>query len=193
MSPINFGPSDVNNPHNLQWAHVPESFWISKALIFDLEWIRREMAQSERIMPDHLDFKTTLHGLRETFLNLRRYEVRIAMTSNLPSEEVVRELSHLDLAHDFDSIRCKDDVKVLKPGTELYQISLDTLGLKPSKVIAFEATPEGVEGARAAGIFCVTPPGCPAGDHVLNSFLERPILHLLEDLDRMKKGSLARS
>jgi beta-phosphoglucomutase-like phosphatase (HAD superfamily) len=193
LSPINFGPSDVNNPHNLFYAHVPESFWITKALIFDLEWIRREMAQAERTMPDHLDFKTTLRGLRETFLNLRRYEVRIAMTSNLSSDEVVRELSRLDLAHDFDSIRCKDDVKVLKPGTELYQITLDTLGIKPFKTVAFEVTPEGVAGAKAAGIFCVTPPGCPVGDLVLNSFLERPILHLLEDLDRMKKESIARN
>jgi beta-phosphoglucomutase-like phosphatase (HAD superfamily) len=190
LSPINFGPSDVNNPHNLFYAHVPESFWISKALIFDLEWIRREMAQAERTMPDHLDFKTTLHGLRETFLNLRRYEVRIAMTSNLSSDEVVRELSKMHLAHDFDSIRCRDDVKVLKPGTELYQITLDTLGLKAPRVIAFEATPEGVEGARAAGIFCVTPSAGMGGDYVLSSFLEKPILHLLEDLDQKKKTRL---
>lgn len=192
MSPINFGPSDVNNPHNLFYAHVPESFWISKALIFDLEWIRREMAKAERAMPDHTELKLTVQGLKETFLNLRRYEVRIAMTSNLSSADVVRELSRLELANDFDSIRCREDVKVLKPGTELYQISLDTLGLKPFKAIAFEVTPEGLVGAKAAGLFCVTPPGGLAGDYILNSFLEKPILHLLEELDQRKKAALVK-
>jgi beta-phosphoglucomutase-like phosphatase (HAD superfamily) len=192
MSPINFGPSDVNNPHNLFYAHVPESFWISKALIFDLEWIRREMAKAERAMPDHTELKLTVQGLKETFLNLRRYEVRIAMTSNLSSADVVRELSRLELANDFDSIRCREDVKVLKPGTELYQISLDTLGLKPFKAIAFEVTREGLVGAKAAGLFCVTPPGGLAGDYILNSFLEKPILHLLEELDQRKKAALVK-
>jgi beta-phosphoglucomutase-like phosphatase (HAD superfamily) len=192
MSPINFGPSDVKNPHNLFYAHVPESFWISKALIFDLEWIRREMAKAERAMPDHTELKLTVQGLKETFLNLRRYEVRIAMTSNLSSADVVRELSRLELANDFDSIRCREDVKVLKPGTELYKISLDTLGLKPFKAIAFEVTPEGLVGAKAAGLFCVTPPGGLAGDYILNSFLEKPILHLLEELDQRKKAALVK-
>ncbi len=191
MSPINFGPSDVNNPHNIYYAHVPESFWVTKALIFDLEWIRREMAKAERAMPDHTELKLTVQGLKETFLNLRRYEVRIAMTSNLSSAEVVRELSRLELANDFDSIRCKEDVKVLKPGVELYQITLDTLGIKAPKAISFEVSPEGVAGSKAAGIFCVTPTSNPSGDYILNSFLERPILLLLEDLDRMKKGICA--
>jgi HAD superfamily hydrolase (TIGR01509 family) len=171
---------------------VPESFWISKALIFDLEWIRREMAKAERAMPDHTELKLTVQGLKETFLNLRRYEVRIAMTSNLSSADVVRELSRLELANDFDSIRCREDVKVLKPGTELYKISLDTLGLKPFKAIAFEVTPEGLVGAKAAGLFCVTPPGGLAGDYILNSFLEKPILHLLEELDQRKKAALVK-
>ncbi len=186
MSPIHFGPSDVNSPHNRFYAHAPESYWITKALLFDLGWIQHEMSQAERPMPDHQDLKSTAEGLKETFINLRRYEIRLALTSNLSSEEVVRELSGPGLASDFDSIRCKEDVTVLKPGTELYEISLDTLGLKPMKVIAFETTPEGVAGAKAAGIFCVTPPGCEAGDYVLNSFLERPILRLLEELDQMK-------
>ena len=47
MSPVGFGPSDINNPRNVQWGMVPESFWLTKVLIFDFDWIAREVSQAQ--------------------------------------------------------------------------------------------------------------------------------------------------
>ncbi len=191
MSPIGFGPSDVNNPHNLHYTHVPESFWMSKVLIFDFDWIVREVANAKRVMPDHMDIQATLEGLIETFFTLRKFEIRLALTSNLPVEKVIKELSRLQLANDFDCIRCSDEVKNLKPSPDLYIVTMETLGIRPYKAIALETSQAGVDGARAAGIFCVSMEGCPKGDYVLKSFMEKPILHMLEEIDRLKRAQIA--
>jgi beta-phosphoglucomutase-like phosphatase (HAD superfamily) len=78
-------------------------------------------------------------------------------------------------------------VNNLKPSPDLYAITLETFGIKPVKAVAFETSKEGIEGAKAAGIFCVTLKGCPEGDYVLDSFMGKPILHMLEEIDLLKR------
>jgi len=191
MSPISFGPSDVKNPNNLQWAHVPESYWLTKALLLDFDWILREVSNPRRVMPDHGHFASTLEGLKETFQLLRKFEIRLAVTSNSSQEEVVSGLSRLNLANDFDNIRCLEDAKELKPNAELHLFTMETLGVRPAKAVAFETSPGGVRAAKAAGVFCVgTPELNGAADFHLTSFTERPLLALLEEIDRLKRGRL---
>ena len=43
MSPVTYGPSDINNPRGYPFVGpVPESFWLTKALLFDFDWVVRE-------------------------------------------------------------------------------------------------------------------------------------------------------
>jgi beta-phosphoglucomutase-like phosphatase (HAD superfamily) len=188
MSPVSFGPSDVKNPNNLQYAHVPESFWVTKAILFDFDWILREVSNPNRAMPDHRDIHSTLDGLKETFQLLRKFEIRLAITSNLKQEAVISELSRLNLASDFDNIRCFEDAKELKPHSELHLFTMETLGVRPLKAVAFETTLEGVRAAKASGVFCVgTPELNGESDFHLDSLIEQPILILLEEIDRLKR------
>jgi beta-phosphoglucomutase-like phosphatase (HAD superfamily) len=191
MSPVSFGPSDINNPRNVPWGMVPESYWLTKVLIFDFDWIVQEAAHGHRILPDHLK-EPTLIALKETFKTLRSYEVRLAMTSNLTQTEVVQELHKLNLAEDFDCIRCAEELPALKPSPALHLNVMETLGVRPIRTIALETDADGVKAAKAAGIFCVGTPDLDGEvDYHLKSFIEHPLLHLLEQMDRVKRKRLS--
>ncbi len=194
MSPVGFGPSDINNPRNVQWGMVPESFWLTKVLIFDFDWIVREVAKAQHPMPDHQNLHILSAGLKETFRMLRGYEIRLAMTSNFSQKKVIDELHHLNLAEDFDCIRCAEELPSLKPNPDLHINVMETLGVRPVKAIALETASEGVLAAKAAGLFCVTMTGENLkADYELESFIGEPIIFLLEKIDRVKRYQITKS
>lgn len=192
MSPVSYGPSDINNPRGVPFAvPVPESFWLTKALLFDFDWVMREAQNSNYDKADYPE-DSPVQALKLCFRLLRGFEVRLAITSNLAQRTVVQKLAEINLTEDFDNIRCFEDVNELKPKTELHLLSLDMLGVKPARAVAFETTVDGVKAAQAAGIFCVgMPPGVDGqADMKLNSFLGSPLLHLLESIDKAKKAKM---
>ena len=113
------------------------------------------------------------------------------MTSNLTQSEVVQELHKFNLAEDFDCIRCAEELPAHKPNPALHINVMETLGVRPIRAIALETEPEGAQAAKAAGLFCVGL-GDMTGevDFHLRSFIEHPLLHLLEQLDRSKRKKL---
>ena len=58
----------------------------------------------------------------------------------------------------FDSIKCAEDVKNVKPSPDLYLAVLDELRVHPEEAIALEDSPNGITAAQAAGLFCVVVP-----------------------------------
>jgi beta-phosphoglucomutase-like phosphatase (HAD superfamily) len=186
--PVSYGPSDINNPRGTPFGGpVPESYWLTKALIFDFEWV---MAEAQNLGYDKKDYEdpTPLTALKDCLRTLRSYEVRLSLTTNRKTDEIMPELHRLNLAEDFDNIRCAEDVRNLKPSPELHQLTMDMLGVKPWRTVAFESRTVGVEAARAAGIFCVGHP--PMADHVdmtLDSFTGLPLVRLLDLIDNNKR------
>jgi beta-phosphoglucomutase-like phosphatase (HAD superfamily) len=71
---------------------------------------------------------------------------------------------------------------------------METLGVRPVRTIALETAAEGAQAAQAAGVFCVgTSELNGMVDYHLRSFIEHPLLHLLEQMDRAKRKKLAGS
>lgn len=192
MSPVSYGPSDVINPRGNPFAGpVPESFWLTKALLFDFDWVIAESKNQHYNKRDYED-PNPLTALKDCFRTLRSYEIRLSLTSNRKNNEIVPELHRLNLAEDFDNIRCFEDVKEVKPSPEMHQLSMDMLGVRPWRAVAFETTLEGLQAAKAAGIFCVgMAPGVDGqADMTLDSFIQRPLIHTLENIDRKKRAHL---
>lgn len=191
--PVSYGPSDIINPRGNPFVGpVPESFWLTKALLFDFDWVIAESKNPNYNKKDYED-PTPLTALKDCFRTLRAYEIRLSLTSNRKNNEIVPALHQLNLAEDFDNIRCFEDVKEVKPSPEMHELSMDMLGVKPWRAVAFETTLEGVQAAKAAGIFCVGMPPSVDGqaDMKLESFLEIPLIHVLEKIDRIKRAALA--
>jgi beta-phosphoglucomutase-like phosphatase (HAD superfamily) len=135
-----------------------------------------------------------LEALKNCFQTLRSYEIRLALTSNRKQSEVVPELARLNLSADFDNIRCFEDVKERKPSPEMHLLSLDMLGVKPIRAVAFEASKEGIRAAKAAGIFCAELAPLDGGaDLALSSFIDTPLLQVLERIDRLKRERMLKN
>lgn len=170
---------------------VPESYWLTKVLAFDFDWVLHEATEGHRYLPDHTEAPSAAFALKETFRTLRSYEVRVALTSNQPLSTVIHELKRLNLAEDFDCIRCAEELPALKPSPELHFNVMETLGVRAPRTIALETTVEGAQAAKVAGIFCVgTSDLNGMADYHLRSFIEHPLLHLLEQMDRAKRRKL---
>jgi len=143
MSPVSYGPSDINNPRGYAFGGlVPESFWLTKALLFDFDWVVQE-AQNPHFDKSEYPEASPREALKSCFRTLRSYEIRLALTSNKKNSEIVPEMARLQLADDFDNMRCYEDVAELKPSAEMHQLSMDMLGVKPIRAVAFETNPEG--------------------------------------------------
>jgi HAD superfamily hydrolase (TIGR01509 family) len=101
-----------------------------------------------------------LPGVVDYLDDARRLGLRLAVASSSPHSWVDTHLARLGLADRFDVIICRDDVPPgrTKPHPDLFLKALDALGVKADEAIVFEDSPNGVNAARAAGIFVVAVP-----------------------------------
>jgi HAD superfamily hydrolase (TIGR01509 family) len=60
----------------------------------------------------------------------------------------------------FDEVITADDVSNGKPAPDIYLEAARRLGVSPTKCLAFEDAPAGIDSARAAGMMIVEIP-CP--------------------------------
>ncbi len=58
----------------------------------------------------------------------------------------------------FAVMACGDAVPAKKPAPDIYRLALSTLGLGPWQAVAFEDSANGLESAKAAGLFTVVTP-----------------------------------
>ena len=86
---------------------------------------------------------------------------------------------------------CADgDASRAKPRPTLYLEALDALGVSPENAIAFEDSPNGIDAARAARIFCVAVPNAVTAqldlshaDLVVGSLEDLPLVELVARID----------
>jgi HAD superfamily hydrolase (TIGR01509 family) len=97
-------------------------------------------------------------GVLSYMSEAQKLRLPLALASSSDQNWVMRNLSRLNLAEHFHSIRTSNDVERVKPDPELYQLTLTTMGVKPHRAIAFEDSPNGIKAAKAAGIFTVAVP-----------------------------------
>jgi beta-phosphoglucomutase-like phosphatase (HAD superfamily) len=86
----------------------------------------------------------------------------------------------------FDTVVCADDVGSSKPNPASYLTALSNLGVVAAQAFALEDSPNGVQGAKNAGLFCVAVPGPmtkdQSFDHAdmrLESLADMPLAEIL--------------
>jgi HAD superfamily hydrolase (TIGR01509 family) len=84
--------------------------------------------------------------------------LKMGLASCSSGEWVRKHLTRLGLIPFFESIRTREDVKLVKPGPELYLRVLSDLAVTAAEAIAFEDSPNGITAARQAGLYCVAVP-----------------------------------
>lgn len=99
-----------------------------------------------------------LPGVDRYLEDAHRLELKTAIASSSSRQWVVEHLEKFGIRDRFDAIASKDDVTTTKPDPELYELALDRLGVSPEQAIALEDSSNGIEAAKAAGLYCVAVP-----------------------------------
>lgn len=109
----------------------------------------------------------------------------IGLASSSKRAWIDKYLALLGIGDYFETIRTSDDVKMVKPHPELYQLALQDLGVQPHEALAIEDSPNGARAAAAAGMHYVVTPNSVTK---YLAFDETP--HRLESLDELSLEAL---
>jgi HAD superfamily hydrolase (TIGR01509 family) len=111
----------------------------------------------------------------------RAESIGTAIASSSPYSWVNGHIERLGLAHFFDQLVTIEHVDAGKPAPDLYLRATELLGVDPGDAIALEDSPNGVQSAQAAGLYCVAVPGpmtrtlsFEAADAILTALDARP-------------------
>jgi len=97
-------------------------------------------------------------GVIDTLQQATALGLKIGLASSSNREWVESHLQRLQIKHYFHCIRTFSDVGSAKPDPKLYLSVLDYFSILPEEAIALEDSPNGIQAARAAGIFCIAVP-----------------------------------
>ena len=94
----------------------------------------------------------TYPGVREGIEWLRSQNIATAIVSNGRRRDLLQTVKSLNLSPLFDEIVSRDDVPAFKPDPTPYLFAAATLGKDPSRCLAIEDSPTGLEAALLARI-----------------------------------------
>ena len=154
--------------------------------------VDREVIRAKRILRETelLLSQKALPGVEPLIYEARDHGIKLAIASSSDRYWVTKHLTRLDLISYFDVIKCAEDVKHTKPEPDLYLSTLEALSINPNEAIVLEDSRNGVNAAKAAGLFCIAVPNritkyihMEQADVVLDSLLGIS----LEDLQAMSE------
>ena len=102
--------------------------------------------------------QAVLPGVAELAAAARGIGLKTGVASSSSQSWVRDHLERLGILGLFECIRCRDDVKQVKPAPDLFLAALECLGIAPGEAVAIEDSPNGVLAAKAAGMLCVAVP-----------------------------------
>lgn len=144
-------------------------------------------AQRRRRDDELLSAQSILPGVEACLAEARKMGMKIGLASSSRHEWVDAHLERLGLMEQFDLIRCRDDVEErAKPDPAVYLATIEGLGTRADQALALEDSPNGVQAAKDAGLYCVAVPnqmtrhmGFDHADLRLNSLADIPLRQLL--------------
>ena len=116
-------------------------------------WVQRRKSYL-----NHLEDQPILPGVEAILRDASEAGLKLGIASSSPCNWVLGHLTRLGLKSWFDVVITADDVAKTKPDPSLFLLTASKLRVKPSEVIVFEDSLNGVTGAKRAGMFVVAVP-----------------------------------
>jgi HAD superfamily hydrolase (TIGR01509 family) len=137
-----------------------------------------------------IEAEAPLPGIEDYVKEARRAGLKLGIASSSKRDWVAGHLHRLNLSDSWDCIRCWGEVERAKPNPDLYLAALESLEVHAEEAVAFEDSPNGIQAAKDAGIFCVAVPN-PLTDQLdlsladirLKSLRDLPLAELLERIE----------
>ena len=132
-----------------------------------------------------------LPGVEDYLVSAKDMRLKLAVASSSSPGWAAGHLKERGLAHFFEFVLSAGDVTNAKPDPELYEMSVERLGVQPENALAIEDSAHGLTAAKAAGLHCVVVPNpmtkgmnFDSADICLNSLSEMALGDLLQQLER---------
>ncbi|WP_082084226.1 HAD family hydrolase [Paenibacillus beijingensis] len=129
-------------------------------------------------------------GVRDYLEEAKQAGLMIGLASSSSRKWIDRFLDELGLRSYFQTIKTSEDVTNIKPDPELYLRAIESLGVEPSKAVAFEDSVNGAKAAKAAGLRCIIVPNrvtenllFEAYDLRIRSMGDQPLAELIRQLN----------
>ncbi|NVK75726.1 HAD family hydrolase [Marinomonas sp. CT5] len=106
-----------------------------------------------------------MHGVHNLLNSLQEAKVKIGLATNSPKDIIPSVLQRLNIADYFMAYSSAEEVTKGKPAPDVYQLTLEKLGIEAHQCIAFEDSLGGVKAALAAGIKPIAVPHTDEYDH----------------------------
>ena len=158
-----------------------------------LDWNQLKPMRYQRWL-ELIESQSVLPGVVDYLEDGKRLGLKIGVASCSPLSWLNQHLARLGLLSYFDTIRGKDHVRVTKPNPAVYLGALQALQVRGDQAIAFEDSPNGVQAAKEAGLFCITVPTqltsnlpLDLADLRLNSLAEIRLETLLQKVEALLK------
>ncbi|MCP5096583.1 MAG: HAD family hydrolase [Chloroflexi bacterium] len=142
------GASDLFDPYRTLEEQIGHS--VDRDAVREL-WSKRNLAlvAKEEVMP----------GVKAYLHDAKKMGLAIGLASSSPHKWVDKHLKRLGLYHEFQVIRCRDDVgNRSKPDPAVYEAAVSALGIEPAQAMALEDSANGVLAAKRAGLWCTAVP-----------------------------------
>ncbi|MCX7987332.1 MAG: HAD family phosphatase [Bacteroidales bacterium] len=140
------------------------------------EALYREVFQSTIKAPE---------GLLSLLFQLRKRNIRLAVATSGPKENLDFVLDNLEIRHFFDVLVEESQIKHGKPDPEIYLRAAQLLHLEPYECVAIEDSIFGLQSAKKAGMKAVaittsfTADKLTLADKIINNFSELDVDELL--------------
>ena len=123
----------------------------------DLDW-ESPTADHRRRHDSRVNTLQLPAAIEALLADARRIGIKIGIASSGSREWVEGHIGRLGILDQFDTIRCADDVTLVKPDPELYLTVLRDLNVCASEAVAIEDSFNGARAAKSAGMACVWVP-----------------------------------
>ena len=144
------------------------------------EDIKSIVQEKELEFRDKIKGKVKLLPGASRLLDMLKGNLKMALVSSAPKENIDLIISELNIEEYFDCIVSGHEVAESKPSPEIYSLAAQKLGTNPRNCLVIEDSPLGVKGAKAAGMKCLA----VNHSHPQQSMIEaNVVVNTLEDMD----------
>jgi len=150
-------------------------------------WIKRR-----RDYIEHLESQPILPGVKAYLRDAKEMGLKVGVASSSPENWVVGHLTRLGLIEKFDAVCTADDVEKTKPDPALFTLTAKKMGVSQDEVLVLEDSPNGILGAKRAGMFVVAVPNpltqqldLSQADLMLNSLEDLSLETLLNQIKKL--------
>ncbi|MGV8027258.1 MAG: HAD family hydrolase [Anaerolineaceae bacterium] len=153
--------------------------------------IESALIEYEHLFSSSDFFNTPREGIREFIRSGKENGFHLGIASNSYANWVVGHLRNLKLEQFFNPICTREAVSNSKPDPEIYNLVLKNWNFSSQEVLAFEDSPNGIQAAKNAGIFCVAVPNpltinmdISRGDLIFHSFTEMNLHEIIRVFEK---------